>query len=171
MNRDRSPVLTTLFLSFMAVSAFAEIQQDRLVSGGGPAAAATAQVSWAALGEPLGGAMTGGGLVIEGGGGDSGGNLPPQISGSSPANKGRFYRGDSVVLSMTASDPEGDPLQYRFLIDGQVLQDWSSAATATWDTGTTAFGWHTVRIEVKDPTHTVARDQTRLFVFWRPPSP
>jgi hypothetical protein len=115
--------------------------------------------------------MSGGEMVVEAGGPGFSGNLPPRITASSPAKKkASFYLKDRVTLSLTATDPEGDSLSYRFLVDGLVLQDWSSLTSCAWDTGSYSFGWHTVHLEVKDAGHTVRRVR-QLFLFRRPPSP
>lgn len=174
MDASRSTLLpcctVLLFLSLTGVS-LAAMHRDQMVSGGGKSSATSTQVSWAALGEPLGGRMSGGGFVILGGGSPPpAGNSAPGISAFSPANKSRFYQGAVVTLSVSATDSDNDPLQYRFLVDAVVLQDWSSSTTATWNTATASFRWHTLRVEVKDPTHTTSQE-SRVFVFWRPPSP
>ncbi len=149
--------------------AFAAIQKDQLVSGGGQATTPGFQVTWAALGEPMGGRMSGGGVILTGGGSTPfSGNLPPYISAFSPANNSRFYPGTLVTLSATATDANNDPLQYRFLVDGLMLRDWSSVTTATWDTTAVSFGWHLLEADVKDAATTSTR-QNRVFVFRKPP--
>ncbi len=165
-------ILVALAAEFFPPVAYASSHKDQLVSGGGKCSAAATQISWAALGEPLGGRMSGGGFVILGGGSSPPvGNSAPGISAFSPADKSRFYQAAVATLSVTATDSDNDPLQYRLLVDGAILQDWSSSATATWNTATASFGWHTVRVEVKDPTHPAVAQESRVFIFWRPPSP
>lgn len=165
----RSILVVVVLLLGQAAEASARVYQDRLLSGGAPAASAQTAVIWAAVGDPLGGKMSGGGYRVAAGGGMLG-NLPPRIKTFIPATKSRFYRGDSVSLKVTATDPEKDSLSFRFLVDGTVLKTWSSESSATWNTSGASFGWHIVRVEVKDKSHTVARE-SRVFVFWRPPSP
>lgn len=147
------------------------LTKDQLVSGGGSATAPSVQLAWAVLGEPLGGRMSGGGFTITGGGSPPpAGNAAPRITTFIPASPSRVYQGTSVALSVTATDSDSDPLQYRFFVDGVVLQDWSTLAMVPWNTTVASFGWHVLRVEVKDATHAVSQE-SRAFVFWRPPSP
>lgn len=172
-NRWRNPLRAigwTILTGILANPALGAIQQDQMVNGGGKATATANQVTWAALGEPLGGKMSGGGFIIQGGGSPPPGNAAPTITAFSPADKSKFYKQTVVTLSVTATDADNDPLQYRFLVDGVVLQDWGSSTSVNWDTTSVNFGWHTLRVEVKDPTHTVSQ-QSAVFIFWRPPSP
>ena len=154
-------------LLLWAGAACGAIHQDHLVSGGGKAASAEIQVTWAAVGEPLGGRMEGGGFVILLGGGVPGSG-PLKITRLTPADKSRFYQGAAVSISVTASGGDHPPLAYRFLLDGRILQDWSTAATATWNTRSGSFGWHIVRAEVRDE-ESAASQEIRLFLFRRPP--
>jgi hypothetical protein len=175
MTRARWVISLSLALfSAMGSSAQAAIQQDQMVSGGGKAVVGSGdgtQLIWAAVGEPLGGRMSGGGFILEGGRPSvPEGNTAPTITGFAPPENGRFYQGSVVAASVSASDAENDPLQCRFLADGVVLQDWSVATQVDWDTAAVHSGWHTVRVEVRDSTHTASRE-SRVFIFWRPPSP
>ena len=43
--------------------------------------------------------------------------------------------GSAVAFTAAASDPENDPLQYLFLLDGQVVQDWSDSLSWSWTDG------------------------------------
>ncbi len=64
--------------------------------------------------------------------------------------------GDTVTFTISASDPNGDPLQYQFMYqpDGgsfNVLQDWSSSKTFTWTVPEEAVGKNIfVLLGVKD---------------------
>jgi len=166
----RAALLAAVGISLPGVS-LAALYRDQLVSGGGQAAETATQMSWAVLGEPVGGRMSGGGFVIQGGGGPPpAGNAAPSITSFAPADWSRFYRQDRVTLIVAAVDPDGDPLEYRFLLDGQTLRDWSALPTALWETDDLVFGRHTLRVEARDPTHTVSRE-SRPFLFHRPPSP
>ncbi len=168
MRRWLALGILATFVTVVEVAS-AAIQKDQMISGGGQATATGIQATWAALGEPLGGRMSGGGVILTGGGSTPfSGNLPPYISALSPTNNSRFYPGTIVTLSATATDANNDPLQYRFLVDGLVLRDWSSVTTATWDTTAVSFGWHLLEADVKDATTTSIR-QSRVFIFRKPP--
>lgn len=156
---------------FMVPFVFAAVQQDQMVNGGGAASTTGYQLSWTAVAEPLGGRMSGGDFIMDGGGAPPpAGNQPPAITSFTPANNSRCYKQDVITLSVTATDAENDALQYRFLVDGVVIRDWATQPTMTWNTTNSAFSWRTLRVEVKDPTHTVYQEN-RAFIFWRPPVP
>ncbi len=143
--------------------------RDQIVSGGEPINCPACKIAIATIGEPLGGIMSGGGFSIQGGGGSSV-SLGASITAMVPADKARFYMGDSVPCSVTATSSNGSPLQIRFLIDGQVIRNWTSSAAWSWNTSAISFGWHTLRVEVKDSTNIVNAIESKIFIFWRPPA-
>ena len=156
-----------------AATAHAAVQQDQLVSGGGPCGGSGSQIAWSALGEPLGGSMSGGGFIVNGGGfPPPAGSSPPVIIGFWPNDKSRCYQQEKDGVWANATDPNNDPLEYRFLIDGGIVQDWSplNSIDGNWDTTNVVFGWHILRVEVRDAEHTVSQEH-RAFIFHRPPSP
>ena len=46
-------------------------------------------------------------------------NLPPAVGSLAPDQASPQVVGATVTFTATASDPENDPLQYRFFLDGQ----------------------------------------------------
>lgn len=77
-------------------------------------------------------------------------NQPPQITSITPPNNSEFLSGASVLITVIASDPEGDALQYQFSIAGQIKQPWSSNNTYTWQTSEADTGLNEIICEVKD---------------------
>ncbi len=78
----------------------------------------------------------------------AGGNAPPNIislvASSSPSTVGT-----PVTLTATANDPEGDPLEYRFVTgDATAISEWSSSPSmvATYS----ANGHYNVKVQVRD---------------------
>ena len=62
-------------------------------------------------------------------------NLPPSVSLTSPASGSNVQRDDAVLLSATASDPEGEMVTVDFYVNGKLLGtsfDQHSPYTLTW---------------------------------------
>jgi len=94
----------------------------------------------------------------------------PAISGVTPADGTAFTEGDSVTITATASDLDGDPLGYQFLVDGAVTRAWSSSAAFAWDTaGKTKL--HTITVQVRDGLGRQTESQIKFFGYRRPVSP
>ncbi len=71
----------------------------------------------------------------------NGGNLPPQVSLSTPADGSRVTLGASVPLAATASDSDGNVVQVSFRVNGAVVatvnappfqSSWTPASTGTY---------------------------------------
>ena len=56
----------------------------------------------------------------------------PIISSITPVNGSTFTVGDTVNIQVTATDPNSYPLEYEFLVNGEIKQDWSSSSTYAW---------------------------------------
>jgi len=93
---------------------------------------------------------------------------PPVITGATPSDGSKFYPTTLVPCSITATDPSGDPLQCRFLLDGQVVRDWSSSPDFTLDTAAFSSGLKTLRMEVQDPFDGEDARAIELYLFRRP---
>jgi hypothetical protein len=84
-------------------------------------------------------------------------NGPPVISGLSPDKASPQVAGTTIVWACSASDPEGDPIVYRFWLQTGsgvpwvVTQDWSSLNTWTWTPS--APGMYNVGCWVRDGKH------------------
>ncbi len=66
-------------------------------------------------------------------------NRPPTVTALSPSRPSPQTAGSTVAWTATASDPDGDPILYRFWLRGpstgnawKVVQDWSNSRTWTW---------------------------------------
>ena len=78
----------------------------------------------------------------------AGGNLPATIQSFTVSNDAP-QPGDTITFSVTATDPDSDPLEYRFTFgDGSPTQAWSSSASAV-HTYTDA-GHYEVKVQVRD---------------------
>lgn len=95
-------------------------------------------------------------------------NKPPVITAVTPADGSRFYPPATINCAVTASDPSGDPLSYRFLLDGQVVRDWGSSATFSLSTSTLSAGLKTLQAEARDPYQGQASRTAQLYLFRKP---
>jgi hypothetical protein len=61
--------------------------------------------------------------------------------------------GERVFFRAEASDPEGDPLWYRFLFNDQAMTDWTEDNSWVWDTEGYSPGDYKVSVLVRDGRH------------------
>jgi len=101
--------------------------------------------------------------------------LAPLISGDlsfiSNTNNNLIYKGDVISISSVTTAVEGQNLQHRFKIDGQLVQDYSSNATYDWNTTSVALGKHLVEYDVKDEFGNTVHRQTNVWVYRKPVLP
>lgn len=76
-------------------------------------------------------------------------NLRPVIDAAFPESAFVLTNGDSVAFSVSATDPEGEPLSYRWELDGVVVAG-ADEAVFTFDSTGTAGGSHTLLCTVSD---------------------
>jgi len=77
-------------------------------------------------------------------------NRPPQVTGLVASPESPQVAGTPVVWSASATDPDGDALEYQFLLDGNVVKDWSGDNTWRWSTTDADVGSHSVTVVVRD---------------------
>ncbi len=62
-------------------------------------------------------------------------------------------KGTGVTWTAKASDADGDPISYRFLLDDKDMTGWSTSGSWTWDTSSAAPGDHNIKAVVRDGKH------------------
>ncbi len=84
-------------------------------------------------------------------------NQPPNILSLSPDMPSPQQVGAVITWRAIASDPENDPIYYRFSIDGpqtggqwKVIQDWSLSNTWSWKAGDSDAGSSNIQVEIRD---------------------
>lgn len=107
------------------------------------------------------------------GGSVGGGNAAPQIGTFAP-NLAPATPGQTVQFNVSASDPEGDPLQYRFSFgDGTPATAWSANPQSS--RSFAGSGHYEVKAQVRDVkpdgTHSVTSRTLTLTVAPPPPAP
>jgi len=78
-------------------------------------------------------------------------NQPPALTGLVADKESPQEAGSAVVWSASASDAEGDPVQFQFSLDGNVVQDWSESASWIWTPG--QAGAYTIAVSARDGEH------------------
>jgi hypothetical protein len=89
-----------------------------------------------------------------------GSNQPPSIVSLTPNLQGPQAVGSVVNWITAATDPENDPLYYKFWLNGprtsgnwQMVQDWSTSSTWSWKIQDSDMGSSSVRVWVRDGKH------------------
>lgn len=96
------------------------------------------------------------------------GNRPPSVDSFSAAPY-PATTGATVTLSGSASDPDGDMLEYRFDFgDGSPKSDWSSTSTST--TVYAAPGHYRATFQARDSSGVIASSATSVTVLESAPS-
>ena len=95
-------------------------------------------------------------------------NQPPVMGSltSSPSSPSSPQEAGAVITwTAEASDPEGDLLQFTFLVDGKTGADWSQNPTWTWSTTNSDVGSHSIEVKVRDGQHNPEGDASRTAGF------
>ena len=98
-------------------------------------------------------------------------NQTPEIILLIPEDNSTFIEEDIVEIIVQALDPDGDILEYCYLIDAGVMQDWTTLATYSWQTQIGDVRLKTITVEVRDEYGAVVSGETNVFLFRKPPSP
>jgi|GEM_PF-1726496 len=98
-------------------------------------------------------------------------NQNPTIISLLPQDNSRFTAGDTIRVVVQAQDADNDDLKYRYLVDGEVVEDWISQADYLWQTQAGDIRLKTITVEVKDEHNALARKEVKVFLFRKPPQP
>ncbi len=74
----------------------------------------------------------------------------PEITRIIPYSDTTLTVADEVTIEATAQDPDNDPIQYQFSIDGQVKQPFSSSNTYNYTVEPSTSNTHILKVEVRD---------------------
>ena len=92
-------------------------------------------------------------------------NNAPVMSSLTADKESPQVTGTAVTFTAAASDAENDPLQYQFLMDGQVVQDWSDSPVWSWTAAAEQVGQHAFEAKVRDGKHNAEGDSASSANF------
>jgi len=95
----------------------------------------------------------------------------PTIVATQPVDGSKLYAGTGVTISATATDKENDPLEYQFLLAGQVVAGWGAGASLPWTPTEAQQGLRLIEVRVRDGFGGFASKQAEVFVLRKPVSP
>jgi hypothetical protein len=80
-------------------------------------------------------------------------NQKPSILSLSPNKESPSEAGTFLTWTAMASDPEYDQILYKFILNGQTVQDWSLNNIWNWDTGRVGEGDYKIEVWIIDEMH------------------
>jgi len=94
---------------------------------------------------------------------------PIAINFVTPKHLSKVYATTSVKIEVAAS---GNALQYQFLIDGQIKQDWSINKVYLWNCSESDIGkTHLIVAKVKNTLGQMGTVQAKVFLVHKPLNP
>ncbi len=70
-----------------------------------------------------------------------------------------------MTFTAAASDPENDPLQYQFFLDGVAQTEFAESPSWTWTTTAESIGSHMIEVRTRDNNHNPDGDSSRTMEF------
>ena len=92
-------------------------------------------------------------------------NQKPTIINFSPDKLSPQETGSTITWTVEFMDAEGDPLQFLFSMDRQVMQDWSESPVWIWTAAAEQVGPHAIEARVKDGKHNPEGDGSKSANF------
>ncbi len=83
-------------------------------------------------------------------------NQPPILNKLQPNKLSPEKQGEIIFWEADASDPDGDRIQYRFLVNGQVSRNWSKSDSWNWFTNDLSAGEYQIMVQARDGNHASA---------------
>ncbi|MGV8174171.1 MAG: DUF1616 domain-containing protein [Methanothrix sp.] len=80
-------------------------------------------------------------------------NHPPILTDLTSDIASPQAQGASVTWTAQAQDSDGDPIFYKFQLDGRDMTGWSNSPTWTWSSGGQSIGNHRIRALARDTLH------------------
>ena len=80
-------------------------------------------------------------------------NQPPVLQNLLPDRPSPLTRGTAIFWRAEATDPDGDTILYRFLLNGEEKRKWSKSSSWSWATQYLPAGDYTITVQVIDGLH------------------
>ncbi|MEL6037342.1 MAG: SdrD B-like domain-containing protein [Methanothrix soehngenii] len=92
-------------------------------------------------------------------------NNPPEVVDLASDLASPQIAGTAVTFTAAASDPENDPLEFMFLLDGAAQTEFTSSPSWTWTTTVENIGPHTIEVRARDNNHNPEGDSSKTAEF------
>ncbi|OPY53988.1 MAG: PKD domain protein [Methanosaeta sp. PtaU1.Bin112] len=92
-------------------------------------------------------------------------NNKPIVDILQPDRKSPQTAGSTITWTVRASDEESDPLQFLFLLDEQIMQNWSESSVWRWVITNEQVGLHRIEASVRDGKHDSEGDSSKAVDF------
>lgn len=83
-------------------------------------------------------------------------NRHPEVNSLTADPAGPQEQGIEVIWTADASDPDNDPMMYKFLLNGEIVKDWNSSNVWAWDTTDATQESNDIEVWVRDGNHSSA---------------
>ena len=81
-------------------------------------------------------------------------NQPPTITNLRADKSSPQTASSTITWAADATDPEGDPIAYMFILNGQSVTEWQSQNQWTWTSTDANVGENQIEVRVRDDKHT-----------------
>ncbi|MCM8792759.1 MAG: carboxypeptidase-like regulatory domain-containing protein [Candidatus Omnitrophica bacterium] len=98
-------------------------------------------------------------------------NNPPKIISIIPRDRSTFITGDILTISINASDPDKDRLQYRYIMDKTILKNWTDSSKHSFKTEISDRGRHKIKVEIRDNRGGFDSKSVDIYIFIAFPKP
>jgi len=92
----------------------------------------------------------------------------PTIVNFEPANLKNGYIDDTIDITISAEDTDGDELEYRFSLNDEVIQTWSGESACSIQTAGKPAGVYTIKNEVRDNEDGEDQDTRSVYLLRKP---
>ncbi len=92
----------------------------------------------------------------------------PTIQTTTPPDGTKLYAAAAKSLQLTATDAEGDAIEYQLLVDGVALGPWSTSATQSWTPTLSQLGLHTLTFSARDAYGGARTKDSEIYVVRQP---
>jgi uncharacterized protein (DUF2141 family) len=92
-------------------------------------------------------------------------NNPPEVVDLAADLASPQIAGAAVTFTAAAADPENDPVEFIFILDGMAQTEFTQNPSWTWTTGTESIGTHIIEVRARDNNHNPEGDSSRTVEF------